>query len=738
MYNYALSSLVSFILLSMGIISVILGAINYLDTRKTKSALSMLYVFITVFFWNFGYAWMGLCYDSDIAYFARAISLLAVTFYMYYVLKYVSILTNYPKKYLDIFIKVFMTLSLFAWFMVIQKNAVSFVVVPWGYWYTSKITPFRIIQFASILAALIEYYVIIGYGIKNSKVNREKYVFNIFKLFGIILFFGYTIDTLLPSLLDIPAVPGSAVSAFISAMIIYVTSIKYRAFGLTSANISDYVFKKVSIPVIVTDHNDKIVTCNDITENYLDSTLDNIISLGMNYYFREFEPNVYQIFNKNNICTLNTTIVNDRFGDMIYTIHFINDITKERENIRLLEESRYQAERANSAKSDFLANMSHEIRTPINAVLGMDELIIRETNNSNILEYAANIKQSGNILLSLINDILDFSKIESGKMDIIDVEYNTKTVLADTYALINTRAKKKGLAVVFDIDPSIPKTMFGDDIRIRQIITNLLTNAVKYTEKGTITLTIKVIASYDNNILLNFSIKDTGVGIKDEDKEKLFMAFQRVDESKNRNIEGTGLGLSICIKLLQLMDSNLSVKSEYGNGSEFYFDITQKIIDPTPIGIFETNSSATAPSSMLIPDDYGTFTAPDATILVVDDNEMNLKVVKGLLKQTKINVVTAFSGPESIELVKNNKYDVILMDHMMPDMDGIEAVKIMKEMPDNMSANSPIIALTANAVIGAKEMFLDNGFDDFLSKPVKGTDLEKMLYRYLPSELIIK
>lgn len=736
MYNYSLSALVSFLLLSMGIISVVLGSINYLENRSSKSALSMFYVFIMVFFWNFGYAWMGLCYDSDFAYIPRAISLLAVTLYMFFVLRYVSILSNHPTKRLNIYLYTFLILSLISWVMIIQKSAVTFKVVPWGYWYTSAITPARLLQFGCILSALIEFYIIISYGLKNTNLKREKYVYNNFIWFGIILFFGYMLDTLIPSLFKSPAIPGSSICAFISALIIYITSLKYRSFGLSISNVAQYVFNDVKIPVIITDHNDNVILFNHNTLDYLNDTSDNLLSLGMEYFFREFESDFYQVINTENICTLNKTIVKDKYEDLLYTIYFVQDVTQDRKNLELIEESRYEAERANSAKSDFLANMSHEIRTPINAVLGMDELIMRESDNPTIIEYASNIKQSGNILLSLINDILDFSKIESGKMDIINTEYSTKTLLFDTFNLLNDRAKKKGLQVIFNIDPTLPTRMYGDDIRVRQVITNLLTNAVKYTEKGTITLTIKSIAAIDNNILLSVSVKDTGIGIKPEDQERLFTAFQRVDEKKNRNIEGTGLGLSITIKLLQLMDSKLELKSVYGEGSEFYFDLNQKIIDKTPIGDYNINLSNISVQSTI--DEYGSFTAPEATVLVVDDNEMNLKVVKGLLRQTQIKIVTALSGMESIELVKTHKFDVILMDHMMPEMDGIKAVSILNQMEDNKSKDAPIIALTANAIIGAKEMFLENGFSDFLSKPVKGIDLEKMLYKYLPKEYINK
>ena len=400
------------------------------------------------------------------------------------------------------------------------------------------------------------------------------------------------------------------------------------------------------------------------------------------------------------------------------------------------EKAREIAQQANRAKSDFLANMSHEIRTPINSVLGMDEMILRECDDPKILEYAADIKRAGGMLLSLINDILDFSKIESGKMDILPVDYDLGIVLGETVDLIRPKAQAKDLALLLDIDPATPAHLHGDEVRIRQIITNILTNAVKYTKQGSVTLTVSAKQLSPEKVELYVCVKDTGIGIKEEDIGRLFDSFQRVEESRNRNIEGTGLGLSITMRLLNLMGSSLEVKSTYGKGSAFYFHLEQKQTDDQMIG---GNLESYYQNEKSISGTTGeSFCAPDAKILVVDDNEMNLKVFLGLLKNHGMQIDTAMSGMECLSLMEKKAYHIIFMDHQMPQMDGVETLKQSALLQNNLSKDAVMIILTANAVSGAREMFLREGFQDYLSKPIDVSKLEAVILKYLPSELIKK
>lgn len=390
-----------------------------------------------------------------------------------------------------------------------------------------------------------------------------------------------------------------------------------------------------------------------------------------------------------------------------------------------------QAEAANQAKRDFLANMSHEIRTPLNVVLGMNEMICRESTESAVQKYAHKIEASGNILLSLINDVLDFSKIEAGNMQLVPVKYQLSSVISDIVLLVTERMRGKDLKLELKIDSKLPCALYGDEVRIKQIMLNLLNNAVKYTEKGKIIFTVAGERGQDGKFLMYVSVRDTGIGIRAEDIDKLTRAFQRVDEQRNSNVEGTGLGLSITKTFLNMMGSTLEVQSEYGKGSDFFFRVEQEIMDERPIGKinpYELHSEAAAAAI--------TFTAPEAEILVVDDNRMNLDVFRALLKKTRVRVMTATSGKECLRQVQKQEFDIIFLDHMMPEMDGVETLKQLKALKDNLSKDTPVIALTANAVAGAKEEYIAQGFADYLSKPVQGSTLEKMVRAYLPEKLV--
>ncbi|WP_022931419.1 hybrid sensor histidine kinase/response regulator [Treponema bryantii] len=415
-------------------------------------------------------------------------------------------------------------------------------------------------------------------------------------------------------------------------------------------------------------------------------------------------------------------------------IEYISEQTKKEREAKeaALTESQINAA-ASQAKSTFLANMSHEIRTPINAVLGMNEMILREAKDKTILGYSANIKTAGTNLLSIVNDILDFSKIEAGKMELISDNYEMSSLIIDLMNMTRERAHNKGLKYELNVSPDFPKTLFGDSIRIKQCILNLLTNAIKYTKEGSITFTINFDKLNNDELLLKVHVIDTGCGIKSEDMEKLFAPFERIEEGKNRTIEGSGLGISIVRKLLRMMESTLEVQSTYGKGSDFSFQIKQKVIDWTPAGDL---NEAYIESVKQMANYKEKLHAPRAHLLFVDDTAMNLDVIKGLLKNTGIKIDTALSGKEALEAVKHNTYDILFIDHRMPEMDGIETLHAMKEMKDNLSAGKPCIALTANAISGVRKMYLNEGFDDYISKPVNPAKLEELIKQYLPQEYI--
>ena len=396
-----------------------------------------------------------------------------------------------------------------------------------------------------------------------------------------------------------------------------------------------------------------------------------------------------------------------------------------------LAREKQRADSANAAKTNFLANMSHEIRTPITAVLGMNELILRETKDKTIRHYAKDVEGAAKSLLSIINDILDISKIESGKLTVIFAEYSPGAVIRDVVNMMSFKAKVKGLQFIVKADTNVPAKLIGDDIRLRQVLVNILNNAVKYTHEGSVTLEVTLMPnSSDKDARLHFSVKDTGIGIKEEELQKLCEPFERIEEKRNRNIEGSGLGMSITKQLLELLNSELQVKSEYGVGSEFSFDLVQEIADASPIGNIEDYADISN-------DDYKHgFEAPNARILLVDDTELNRKVFTGLLKPTGIQIDEAVNGYECLEQVKQNAYDIIFMDHMMPELDGVETFHIMKQMEAYPSKDTPVVILTANALVGAKEKYQKEGFTAFLEKPIDYEKLENLIRDLLDDTLI--
>ncbi|MBQ3374031.1 MAG: response regulator [Oscillospiraceae bacterium] len=424
------------------------------------------------------------------------------------------------------------------------------------------------------------------------------------------------------------------------------------------------------------------------------------------------------------------------------------------DNARQLLEAKAAADRSNAAKGDFLANMSHEIRTPINAVLGMNEMILRESMQAreqsagdasdarqkafeNIGIYAGDVKSAGTNLLAIINDILDYSKIEANRMEIVEGEYKFSSVLNDVSNLVFFKAKEKGLDFLVDVDETIPDSLYGDEVRIRQIITNILGNAVKYTEEGSVHLSVRQEqaspAESDQTISLIVIVKDTGIGIREEDVSRLFTKFERVDLEHNSTVEGTGLGLAISQALVAMMGGHIGVESEYGKGSTFTVSLPQKVVSPEPLGNYRERFE----KNVLETTNYReSFHAPEAHILIVDDTQMNLAVVVRLLKSTEIRIDTAPGGEEAVAMAKDTPYDLILMDQRMPNMDGTEAMHRIKTQLDGANNKTPIICLTADAIIGAKERYIAEGFTDYLAKPVDGYSLESMLMKHLPAEKI--
>ena len=497
----------------------------------------------------------------------------------------------------------------------------------------------------------------------------------------------------------------------------------------------DYVVDELSEGIIVVDSENKVSFYNKPAQKLypelggnvmLDGRPEDVIGI-IDRAMKNEEP--IKMGGKIYTPTLNPLEQN---GTNLGTIYALIDET---EHYRYLEDLRKQKQRAddaNQAKSLFLANMSHEIRTPINAILGMDEMVLRESKDEEITKYAEDIMSSGKTLLAIINDILDFTKVEEGKMEIIPVQYEPGVMKNDLVNMMSDRAARKGLSFNVEFDNNMPRLLNGDEIRIKQCALNLLTNAVKYTEKGRVDLKIGYKKEDDDHVVLSFEISDTGAGIKPEDMEDLFSPFTRIDEKKNRSIEGTGLGISITKRLLDLMGGELHAEREYGKGSVFSFTVRQDVLDWEPVG---KTGNADGTSTGRKGAYKELFHAPDARILVVDDIKMNLTVTTKLLARTKMQVDTARSGPEAIKMAAERSYDIIFIDHLMPEMDGIETLQIMKQQ--EKEPKPVYIVLTANAISGAREMYLDAGFADYITKPVEGERLERLIMSYLPAEKLL-
>ena len=507
---------------------------------------------------------------------------------------------------------------------------------------------------------------------------------------------------------------------------------KYRLFD-TVKTAKDRVIDNIREGILVTDHNGEVI--------YLNREISRIFPEVDWKNRRMVEERVFRFLedHRDGFMTLKNQYYQWKSGEILDdnrrragVLYRISDITEGHLYTRQLISLKEEAERANAAKSIFLAHMSHEIRTPINAVLGMNEMILRESCSDTIKDYARNIQNAGKILLSIINDILDLSKIESGQMEIVEKDYHLGKMLIDIENMVTMRAEENSLALHIQANPMLPEALHGDEQRIKQCIINFLTNSLKYTREGQVTLQVDFTDKDKDTIDLRITVTDTGIGIEEDKLAILFEPFVRLDRSKNEHIEGTGLGLSITKKLIDRMEGRLSVESVYGRGSVFSFTLPQKVAGPDLLGDYKEKHRRVTEREQA----REKFTAPGAIILAVDDNRVNITVARGLLRRLKVQFDSATSGQECLDKFAKNDYDIILLDHMMPVMDGVQTLHRMQET-ERFRQNAPaVIAMTANAVIGAREKYLEEGFTDYLSKPIDHKSLEEMIRAYLPEEMI--
>ena len=714
--------------------------ISYFMREKNAGALRY-YMLVMGFFgalWSGGYGIMGFTETGEVAAVFRAVGLVGVAGFMMTEALMVAYMVELPKWLFRAYAMIFGIFAVVDLYFFIPDQHI-FVRLNGRMCYYSTNSFGRMVHNIFLAFVAVTMIAMAILWVHKEKPKRQSYYVRAAILANIAILFSIIPDTILP-MLGKPSFPSSAYGMFLTYMITWFWATKFNAFSITVGNLSQYIYESANTAILIFDEYFRLVLANPYGQELLG--IKKIENQKLMQLFQGTEAESGRI--KDGIlrdnkgvaelvsvhgaisCSLNFSLARDFHDDPYCIVCFVYDLTKEK---NMLEE----VVRANEAKSQFLANMSHEIRTPINGILGMDSVLLKECHDENLREYAKNIQSAGQSLLSIINDILDISKIESGKMEILTIRYQLFSILNDCYNLTKIKLQNKPVSFIMQINEKLPSWLYGDEVRIRQIINNFLSNAVKYTKEGNITFELDFEEKTDEQILLVITVRDTGIGIKEEDLGKLFESFTRIEEKRNRNIEGTGLGLNLTKNLVNLMGGEVFAESTYGKGSCFTAKIPQKIADAKPMGDFGKRYQQYLSTS---DDDKLSFLAPDAKILVVDDVTMNLKVVEGLLKATKIQIDTAVSGSECLECVKTTPYQMIFLDHMMPEMDGLETLEHMKNLADNPNAQTPVIMLTANAIVGAKEEYIEAGFTDYLTKPIRETELLEMILKYLPEELV--
>ena len=741
---------VSFLVLIQGI------QVKWFNNRHSKHNSAYFAMCLSTFVWAGSLAIMMFCPRKHSFIYANLSVLGAVSFVMFVL---VFMLTFYEESQSYRLLRILCPiLGVVIWLLRLVGDGYIMVETKYGLLYKDRVCIQNYLFYFCITLICLIGILLLFYHRKHSQLKRERICLNLW----ITLIIIYCICINGPSFVNMgkgaATTPLEGFMACIANLSFYFIASYLDMLDLPKAKVDSYITSYLTTPVVFVDYTGKITYYNESFKKFFHLEHENV--LGQHKFYENIvtektldEAITYVVEQKVNegafpaktldgkkSLDIRYTVIRDHFGETRCVMNVINDVTDTQELLlnleeqtALAEENRLAAVQANQAKGDFLANMSHEIRTPMNAIIGMNEMVMREEISPKAAKYSQDIYNAGQTLLAIINDILDFSKIESGKMEIIPVTYELGSLLNDVLNMITKKVEDKGLKLVTDVSPDIPHQLYGDEIRIRQIILNLVSNAVKYTEKGTVTLKIECRKQQEKTIDLQIAVVDTGIGIREEDIDKLFNSFQRVDMSANRKIEGTGLGLAITKQLVDQMNGFVRVESTYGQGSTFSVSLPQTVIDDAPIGDFASASVGLNDNKK---NDEIAFNAPDARILIVDDNKVNLVVAKGLIKETQIQVDTVLSGVEALEKIKENRYHIILLDHMMPVMDGMETLMRMREQEENASADAAVIALTANAISGSRERYMAAGFVDYLSKPINVQRYKEMIRKYLPEELV--
>lgn len=717
-------------------------AIIYLTSKKKKRIENRLFTFICLgsAIWSIGFAALFLQNDVDYAFVCRAIGMVGVFLYLISAQMLICQIADIEKKYKYIMNGVALT-GIIVYFMVTRKSQIIFKESPLGmtYHFTQGLSN-NIYTLYSVCLA-INFLIVTIYMIKCSNKKRIKAFGRKFLIVEIFVVMGMILDTVLP-LLGIKAIPGSTLTQFWALMVLYYATLEIGRSYINIENMSEFIYYSLSVPVLLYDTDKRLHIVNDAAVDFFECDRETLKreNISISEFFDIDENQIFSVDEKikkvdaicrNNqaYCSLRINKIEDNFGDIIGYIIIVNDISERMKNMEDLREAVREADAANRAKSAFLANMSHEIRTPMNAIIGFSELALTEEISPVVKDYVTDIKTASHNLLAIINDILDISKIESGKMELVCSEYYSRTLFDDVFLIVDGQAKKKGLKFNMNVSSNMPAKMYGDKVRIRGILINLLNNAVKYTNEGYVSLNASVISRVDDNVKLEFKVSDTGVGIKKEDQKELFEKFSQVDKTVNYGKEGTGLGLAIVKGFVTLMEGDVSVESRYGAGSTFTVTIQQKAIAYEKMNRDYSDGGVVAEESGL-----GDMKINNASVLIVDDNRVNLKMASKSMEHYGLDVDIADSGAKAIEMCRIKKYAIVFMDQMMPQMNGIEAMKEIRKTDDHyrIGGQGKIVILTANTVSGMREQLMNEGFDEFLGKPMNFRQLERIFKKFIP------
>lgn len=693
--------------------------------------------------WSIGFAALFMQEEPDKAFICRAIGMIGVFLYMISAQIFISHMADIPKiwKYV---VNGFSLWGIILYFLMTRKGLVIFTPNIFGMSY--QFVPGTIYNLYTVYTVVVSLniLVIILYVMRTAKVKRLVVFARRLILLTIFMLIGIILDTIFP-MFGLPAIPGSSVTQYWGMIGVYYAIRAISRSRINLNNMSQFIYYSISAPVLVYDTKRRLQIINDAGVSFLRVERDDreLRNLWINrifdvdpdeIFFTDSTNKEFDALCKKNkcYCSLAVNAISDAYGDVIGYIIIVGDLSERIRTMNELEEAKRQADAANSAKSAFLANMSHEIRTPMNAIVGFSELALSEELEPQVKEYIVDIRKASHNLLAIINDILDISKIESGKMELVCGEYYTKTLFNDVFLIMDSQAKKKGLEFKMTVSENMPKKMYGDKIRIRGILINLLNNAVKYTENGSVELKAEIIDRKKDVAVLKFCVKDTGIGIAKEDQEKLFESFSQVDKTVNYGKEGTGLGLAIVKGFVQMMNGEVSVESEYGKGSAFTVVIQQKILDASAMDKIYTNSNE-------VSEDYGMtdMKLENVRVLIVDDNMMNLKMAKRSMEHYGMTVDIAGSGKLAVDMCRQTHYRIVFMDQMMPVMDGVEAMKEIRKLDDYyaVGGEAKIVILTANTMSGMRTQMMQEGFDEFLGKPINFKQLERLLKRYIPEHI---